>query len=164
MIFARREMRPITLIAAAAMLLVCMIALLELQNNRTQNQLVVQQSHLLDQKSVLVELQTRLFIERQNQNERLSKPPEPTNAETGSASLQDSASLLHLQTSDQELSSQLQLLVNAISDFVAATQHAATQHERLGWWGVSGLLATEDALEQRITTSLMAAHESDAYN
>ena len=49
MIFARREMRPITLIAAAAMLLVCMIALLELQNNRTQNQLVVQQSHLLDQ-------------------------------------------------------------------------------------------------------------------
>jgi hypothetical protein len=64
MIFARREMRPITLIAAAAMLLVCMIALLELQNNRTQNQLVVQQSHLLDQKSVLVELQTRLFIER----------------------------------------------------------------------------------------------------
>ena len=96
MSFARREMRPITLIAAAAMLLVCLIALLELQNNQTQNQLVVQQSHLLDQKSVLVGLQTRLFIARQHEIEYLSKPPGADSLETNNTSLQDSVSLLHL--------------------------------------------------------------------
>ena len=135
MSFARREMRPITLIAAAAMLLVCLIALLELQNNQTQNQLLTQQSHLLDQKSVLVRLQTRLFVVRQYEVERLSKPPGSSRTDSDIISLQDSAQMLRLQTSDTALASQLQLLENAISDYVSTTQQAAVQHERLGWWG-----------------------------
>ena len=164
MSFARRETRPITLIAVAAMLLVCMIALLELQNNRTQNQLVTQQSLLLDQKTTLIELQTRLFIARQHEVERLSQPPGSSETELDITSLQDSAHLLYLQSSDDEISSQLELLEISLSEYVSATQHAADQHERMGWWGISGLLATEDTLGLRITTALLAAHESDAYN